>query len=424
MSQNGTPEGATPSVEIDSDRALDLVLRMLAIPGRSGEERRIVDWIQDELRNAGIPPNAVTVDRVYEKSPIGGDVGNLIVKLPGTVRGPRRLLMAHVDTVPLCVGAKPVLEGNRIRSADPATALGGDDRGGAAVVLNTILEIVRQQLPYPPLTLFWPVQEEIGLYGSRYVNLAALGNPKLCFNWDGSDPHVVCIGATGDYNLDIRIDGIASHAGVHPERGVSAIAIASLAIADLQQNGWHGLVVRGRNTGSSNIGVVHGGDATNVVMPHLQLRAEVRSHDPKFRQRLVEEFRKAFVRAARSVKSDTGKTGKIDFQADLKYESFRLDESEPSVTEALRAVRTAGLEPTTRISNGGLDANWLSSRGLPTVTLGCGQQDVHTVNESLDVDAYLKACRIGLILATASAASESGSPSPSPRKRAKSAADR
>jgi tripeptide aminopeptidase len=70
------------------------------------------------------------------------------------------------------------------------------------------------------------------------------------------------------------------------------------------------------------------------------------------------------------------------------------------VAEALAAIRAVGLEAQTRISNGGLDANWLSSRGLPTVTLGCGQQDVHTVKETLQLKSYLQACRIGLVLAT------------------------
>ena len=31
----------------------------------------------------------------------------LSLKLPGTIRGPRRMLSAHVDTVPICVGSRP-----------------------------------------------------------------------------------------------------------------------------------------------------------------------------------------------------------------------------------------------------------------------------------------------------------------------------
>lgn len=389
--------------EISSKRAVDLVMEMMAIPGRSGQESKIADFIMRRLREAGIPDAAMSFDGAAKQSPAGGEIGNLVVKLPGTVRGSRRLLMAHIDTVPLCVGARPVRKGNVIASRDAHTALGADNRAGASVVLNAVLEIQRRQLPHPPLTLLWPVQEEIGLYGARFANLNKLGGPKLCFNWDGSAPNIATIGATGDYVMHIDIEGIASHAGVHPERGVSAAAIASLAIADLVENGWHGLIVRGSHTGTSNIGIVHGGDATNVVMPQLTLRAEARSHDPKFRSQIVAAFRQAFEGAARRVTSDTGRTGRVVFDAELKYESFLLSEDEPCVQAALAAVRAAGLEPETRVSNGGLDANWLSARGLPTVTLGCGQQDVHTTDETLHVESYLQACRIGLALATAAA---------------------
>ena len=65
--------------------------------------------------------------------------------------------------------------------------------------------------------------------------------------------------------MTIVVEGLASHAGVHPEQGVSAIAIASLAIADLVNNGWHGLVQKNGKQGASNVGVIHGGQATNVV---------------------------------------------------------------------------------------------------------------------------------------------------------------
>lgn len=384
------------------EAALQLVQELMAIPGKSCQEREVVEFIRQRLLQAGLPESSMVVDDSQTRSPYGGNTGSLIVKLPGRKRGPRRLLMAHLDTVPLCVGCEPVRDGDVFRSANPATALGADDRGGVAVLLHALLEILRQDLPHPPVTFFWPIQEEIGLLGARHVKVSDLGNPKLCFNWDGGSAQMACIGATGGYHIDITVNGIASHAGVHPEQGASAIAIAGLAIADLQQNGWHGLIQKGRKTGTSNIGIISGGDATNVVTNQVKLAAEVRSHDPQFRERLVKEFRKAFDRAAKQVRTDRGTPGAIDFNAQLKYESFKLDETDPSVQEALRAIRSIGLEPSVRISNGGLDANWLSSRGLPTVTLGCGQQDVHTVKETLHIPSFLAACKLGLILATAS----------------------
>jgi tripeptide aminopeptidase len=59
------------------------------------------------------------------------------------------------------------------------------------------------------------------------------------------------------------------------------------------------------------------------------------------------------------------------------------------------------MPPETRIVNGGLDANWLTRHGLPTVTLGCGQAGIHTVEETLHIDSFLTACHIALRLATA-----------------------
>ncbi|MGV2338677.1 MAG UNVERIFIED_CONTAM: hypothetical protein LVR18_33225 [Planctomycetaceae bacterium] len=118
-----------------------------------------------------------------------------------------------MDTVPIAVGAVPVRDGEWIRPKSSETALGGDNRAGCAVVLTAILEVLRQKLDYPPLTLLFTVQEETGLRGARYLNTAKLGRPELCFNWDGRDPSSLIIGAVGASNLSIRIEGIASHAG-------------------------------------------------------------------------------------------------------------------------------------------------------------------------------------------------------------------
>jgi tripeptide aminopeptidase len=385
---------------IDARAAVDLVTRMMAIPGKSGEEGRIADFVVAELKRAGVPDSGISFDQAHKKSPIGGEIGNLIVKLPGTQRAPRRLLMGHIDTVPLCVGAQPVRNGEWIKSRDPSTALGGDNRGGAAVVLNAAMTLLQQKLPHPPLTLYFPIQEEVGLIGARFVSPAALGRPKLCFNWDGGAPNGVVLGATGADHLDIKVHGLASHAGAHPEDGISAVAIAGRAIADLTDNGWHGLVVKGRSRGTSNVGYIGGGEATNVVTNRVELRAEVRSHDPRFRKRIVKAYQQAFARAARSLSNAAGRHGSAEIAVQDKYESFRLEEAEPCVQAAIGAVRDAGLEPETRIINGGLDANWLTAHGLPTVTLGCGQAGIHTVEERLHVESFLSACRIGLMLAT------------------------
>ena len=51
----------------------------------------------------------------------------------------------------------------------------------------------------------------------------------------------------------IHVTGVASHAGSAPEDGASAIAIASLAIAQLHRDGWHGRIEKNGRCGTSNV---------------------------------------------------------------------------------------------------------------------------------------------------------------------------
>jgi tripeptide aminopeptidase len=394
------PEPQTLNPQPDLARAQQLVLELMPIPGKSGEEAGVAEFIRSKLLAAGAPADAVFSDNAHQQSILKGNTGNLILKLPGTLKAPRRMLTAHMDTVPICVGTKPKVEGEFVRSANRATGLGADNRGGCGTILSAALEILERKLPHPPLTFCWFVQEEVGLHGARHVQKALLGKPAMCFNWDGGACEKVTIGATGGYRMQIEIEGLASHAGVCPERGVSAIAIASLAIADLARNGWHGLVIKGKNRGTTNVGFIHGGEATNVVTDKVALKAEARSHDPKFRGKIIKEIEKAFQSSAKEIKSSEGKRGSVKIEGRLDYESFAISPKEECVQFVEAAIRAVSREPLLAISNGGLDANWLNAHGIPTVTLGCGQMNVHMTSEMLDLAAYRDACRIALLLAT------------------------
>ena len=394
-------KSALSSETPEEKQALKMVMQMMAIVGSSGNEGAISQFVLKKLKAAGAKDSQITIEKPPKHSKFPKTTsGNIILKIPGTKRGPRRLFSAHLDTVPVCVGSKPVRKGDRVFSDDPNCGLGADNRAGSAVLLSAAIKLLKKGVSHPPLTFLWTVQEEVGMIGARDVRLASLGNPAFGINYDGKLPTQLVLGATGGFRISITIRGKASHAGGAPEEGISAIAIASLAIADLHKNGWHGLIVKGKKTGTSNVGIISGGAATNVVTDLVTLRAEARSHDPAFRKRIVKEIETAFKKAAKQVKSVDGKSGTVEFEGTLDYDSFKLSPKEPVVTLAKVACENEGHTPELVIANGGLDANWLSSRGIPTITLGCGQHDIHTVSEELDIPEFHLARRLAMRLAT------------------------
>ena len=383
------------------DRALKLVQDLMAIPGTSGEEAEVAAKVRQELQAVGVPNEAIVHDTAHQRCPVPhSTTGNLIVTLPGTRPGPRRLLMAHMDTVPICVGARPTLQDGKLVPQDAHTGLGADDRAGVATVLFAATELLAQEIPHGPLTLLFTVQEEIGLQGARYLEIDKLGQPELAFNWDGGDPAKLTLGAIGGYRMTIDIHGLASHAGVAPEKGVSAITVAGIAINNLHAQGLLGKISQGELTGTSNIGVIQGGNATNVVADHVQLRAEVRSHQKETIEILVERFQQAFQQAAAEVVSVTNHTAQVEFDGDLNYEPFVMSAETLSVQVASDVLSELGLSPIHAIANGGLDANWLYRHGIPAVSLGCGQHNQHMTSEMLDVDQFHTACEVALKIAT------------------------
>jgi len=68
---------------------------------------------------------------------------------------------------------------------------------------------------------------------------------------------------------------------------------------------------------------------------------------------------------------------------------------------ALAAGRSMRFEPQLKVSNGGLDANWLCKLGIPTITFGAGQNNIHTIDEYVNIPDYLEGCNFALALVNA-----------------------
>ena len=390
---------------IDVDYAIEMLIRLLAIDSVTGFEAAIGAAIVDELKKAGVPASAIRYDTAHQRIKLPTEVGNLIVDLPGTKPGPRLLFSTHMDTVPLCKGAKPRREGDRIVS-DGTTALGGDNGTGCAVLIALAKTLIDHKLPHPPITMLFTVREESGLHGARELDPKDLGGATMGFNVDSTHAALLTIGAVGQQNWEVTIKGKAAHAGVAPERGISSTLVASIGLTEAHRAGWFGKVVQPEGKGSSNIGIFGGkdgkpaGDATNVVTDYVHLVGEARSTDAAFAVKITEAFEAAFNKAKGEVKDADGNMAEVSFQSRTAYPPFLMSEDDPAVQRAKKAAQAMGLEPVTMVSAGGLDANWLVKHGVPTVTFGAGQAEIHTVHEYVDIPEFAQGCRLAVAIAT------------------------
>ncbi len=393
------------SIPLDVEAAIEHLMNFLSVEGVTGEEAAIAAAVSEALVKVGVPASSIRYDDANTRIPLPTQTGNLIVELPGTKPGARLLFSTHLDTVPLCAGAKPRREGDRIVS-DGTTALGGDARTGVALLVVLAETLIKNNLPHPPITLLFTVREESGLHGARELNPAELKGPAMCINVDGQLASDLIIGAVGQENWEVEITGRASHAGVAPDKGISATMVGAIGLAEARAAGWFGKVVKGQAFGSSNVGIFGGrdgkpaGDATNVVTDYAFLKGEARSPELSFSTEIVDGFEAAFAKAKAAVIDHEGATAEVVFKRQAAYPPFRLDQGSPVVKRATKALGILGMEPTYIFSNGGLDANWLDKAGVPTITIGAGQAEIHTIKEFVKLDEYEKGCRLGILMAT------------------------
>ncbi|MBB3233198.1 M20/M25/M40 family metallo-hydrolase [Phyllobacterium endophyticum] len=393
------------SIPLDVAAAEDHLMRFLSVEGVTGQEANIAAAVCDALKKIGVPESAIRFDDANERIPLPTETGNLIVTLPGTRPGPRLLFSTHLDTVPLCAGAKPRREGDRIVS-DGTTALGGDARTGVAVLVVVAETLIKNSLLHPPITLLFTVREESGLHGARELNPEDLGGAVMCINVDGQMASDLIIGAVGQENWEVEITGRASHAGVAPEKGISATMVGAMGLAEARRAGWFGKVVKSDGRGTSNVGIFGGkdnkpaGDATNVVTDYAFIKGEARSPESAFATKIAKGYEEAFAKAQIEVTDDAGDTAGVKFSHVAAYPPFELGKDTAIVRRATKALQALGIEPVYVFSNGGLDANWLDKHGVPTVTIGSGQAEIHTIKEYVNLLEFEKGCRIGVLMAT------------------------
>lgn len=356
-------------------------IRLASINSPSRREGRLAAYLAGRIREMGIDP---VVDD--SASLTGSDTGNIIARIPGIAAGPTILLCAHMDTVGPTEGMVPVMRDDVIYS-NGETVLGADDKAGVAMIIAALAEILEDGSQHGPIEVLFTVQEETGLFGARYLQ----ADLKADFGYivDGDGPvGRIANQSPAKMDLDFTVKGKAAHAG-RPEKGINAIAVASSAIARIKSG-------RIDEDTTSNIGLISGGKARNIVPDGAEVACEIRGFDSEKLEREVRKVIDAFNEAAHEFGAD------VAVSREWSFETFNIPESHPVVVNAFRAARSTGIEPQLRRTGGGMDANVFNGRGLPCIGLGMGAENEHTPDESISVSQLREGARfIKTILMTA-----------------------
>jgi len=362
---------------IDKARIRDLLLELVRIDSLSRREREVSVRLEREMKELG----AAAVFRDDAGDKVGGDTGNLIALFDGTVPdAPPILLAAHMDTVVPGEGVKPILEGDVIRT-DGTTVLGGDDKSGVAIICE-ILRVLRDRgIPHGPIDAVFTICEEKGLLGAKHLDLSRL-RARSGVVLDSDSPGFLFTRAPGSNGVLVRVHGVEAHAGMAPEKGLSAIQIAAEAIAGMKLG-------RIDDETTANLGLIEGGSAINIIPNLVEIRGEVRSHDERKLAAETEHIRARFAAAVeRNAVAVEGKVrrARLEFHAERAYESMNVPDDSAIVQLVLAAGRSLGHSVTVTGMGGGCDANILNRRGLQVANLGTGMREIHTVHEWLDVN--------------------------------------
>ncbi len=362
-------------------RVLETFLDLARIPSPTGQESAVAGYVADALRRAGCE---VRFDDTCAAT--GADTGNLIGTVPGTLSGGVLAFSAHMDCVQPCEGVEPVVTGGVIRSAGE-TILGGDDKVGLAAIVEAVTRLAEQGVEHRSLKLLLTVSEEEGLLGAKALS-AEDATSELCLVLDADGPvGGIVVGAPSHHTFAATFHGRAAHAGVEPEKGVSAIAMAADAISRMELGR-----LDGRTT--ANIGTIAGGSATNVVAPSCSLTGECRSLDAGRALAVRERMDSAMREAAKAA------GGTVTVEWDHAYDSFTVPVDSPAVRLVMRACEVIGVEPHTYTTGGGSDANVFATHGVPTLVLGTGMTNVHSTDEELKVIELERLADLLVALAT------------------------
>jgi tripeptide aminopeptidase len=358
--------------DVNQERLINEFIELVQIDSETKHEAEIAKVLTNKFTQLGLD---VVEDDSKERT--GHGAGNLICTMKGNNQDADPIYFtSHMDTVVPGKGIKPIIEDGYITS-DGSTILGADDKAGIAAMIETIRVLKENNIDHGDIQFIITVGEESGLVGAKELD-ASLINAKYGYALDSNGKvGEIVVAAPTQAKLWTIMKGKTAHAGVAPEKGVSAITLAAKAIAKMPLG-------RIDEETTANIGRFEGGKQTNIVADHVEILAEARSLDPGKMDRQVQKMKDAFEQTAENF------GGSAEVTVKLMYPGYKQESGDHLVKVAINAVKAIGRESKLVKSGGGSDANIIAGHGIPTVNLAVGYEEIHTTSERMPLEELVK----------------------------------
>ncbi len=362
---------------INEKRVLERFLEYVQIDSPTKEELNFANFLKDEMIRLGLE---VYMDDAGEK--VGSNSGNLVGRLKANCEGETILFSSHMDTVSPSRGIKPQIK-NGVIYSDGTTILGGDDKAGIAAIMEALEIIKESKMAHGEIEVAFTIFEEGGLFGAKNLDYSKL-NAKKAFVMDsGGAPGVIIVQGPAQNKIDAKFIGKEAHAGVEPEKGISAIQMASEAISKMH-------LLRIDNETTANIGSISGGSVTNIVTKEVEIKAEARSLENS----KLEKQTNHMVKCCQDAAEKFG--GKVELSVENVYGAFKIDDNHDLVKSVKQACENLGFHAETKTSGGGSDTNILNINGIEAINLGIGGSNHHSLEESIKIIDLENAARLAL----------------------------
>ncbi|MGL5722836.1 MAG: M20/M25/M40 family metallo-hydrolase [Brevinema sp.] len=347
---------------------------MAAIASPSFHEKPVFDYVQKFFESKKADPSRFSLKRIPYTDKKGQSTENMVIRIKGNDDSKKSLFFdAHADTVPPCEKVTPILDKAKgIIRSDGTSVLGADDKAGIAAMLVTIDWILQHNPKHGELVFIISSAEEVGLIGAQYLPDSELTNIDFGFILDSGGPvGKINIEAPYHYDYTITVKGRASHAGMEPEKGLNAIKLAAALILDLPSG-------RISPNTVSNVGIINGGLARNVVPDTCTIIGEFRSTEDANCQPLIKQVQDVVAKH---------KPLAVDVLCELNKsnEGYRFTADSPIVAFTTKALADIGIKAEYESSTGGTNANIYTGKGVTSTVISVGMEEIHSVNEYIRI---------------------------------------